>query len=230
MKGLIKAVGRALGIGFTPDNHVTPVLRLGRYHRVAGTGYFWITPLFERTLPAVKTSLHVANFVFDEVLSKDNIPFKIQLTVLFTFQPNEADQNAVPQLVQGGDQLFQSIVKDYTNQSLRRLVSRFEAEKLCAEATMDAIERDLTDFLTDKMKMLGLAPLPAEGILIKEAIPPEKFKQTMLEAMYNETILKILTIGLTPEHIQLLTDIIWAKEGTVIFPESIRPFRRQFKG
>jgi hypothetical protein len=65
-----------------------------------------------------------------------------------------------------------------------------------------------------------------EGVIIKEAVPPEKFKQTMLEARLYETILKLLTLGLTPEHIQLLTDIIWAKDGKVILADGMPLFRR----
>jgi hypothetical protein len=152
------------------------------------------------------------------------------MTVLFTFNPDPIKREVAAQMVQGGGPLFEAIVKDYTNQTLRRLVSRFEAEIIGAEITMDTIERNLTELLTDKMKSVGLAPLPKEGILIKEVIPPEKFKQTMLEAKYDEILLKILTIGLTPEHIQLLTDIIWAKDGTVILADGMPPFRRQLKG
>ena len=75
MKRLCSFLGRLVGIHFAPDNHVVPVLRLEQYDCVKGPGFFWIMPLLERTLPAVKTSLYVGNFYFEEVLSKDNIPF-----------------------------------------------------------------------------------------------------------------------------------------------------------
>ncbi|GIK41147.1 MAG: hypothetical protein BroJett011_49800 [Chloroflexota bacterium] len=182
MKHLFAMLGRMLGLHFAPDNHVIPVLRLGRYHHVKEPGFFWIWPLVEQALPPVKTGLHVGNFTFDEVLSKDNIPFKIHLTVLFNFNPASAVRNAAAQLVKGGDDLLQIIVKDYTNQFLRRLASRYEAEELSSSPAMAAIEWHLTRLLSIQMRPLGLAPLKNGGILIKETIAPEKFKRAILQA------------------------------------------------
>jgi hypothetical protein len=210
MKGLIAMLGRIVGIYFAPDNYVIPILRWERYHRVEGPGFFWIIPLVERTLPAVKTSLYVGNFVFEEVPSKDNILFRVQLTVLFTFNPAAALKSAAAQLVQGGNHLLQLIVQDYTNQSLRRLASRFEAEKLCAEETMATIEQALAKSLTAEMRPLGLAPLATGGILIKETVPPEKFKQTMLDVRHSEVILEFLRCYPVPELVQLLNQVIFA--------------------
>lgn len=209
MKMLLPLLG-LIGLRFCPDNHIVPVFRWGRYGRVGQPGFFWINPILEETLSPVKTSLHVGDFNFSEVTSKDNIPFKVQLTVLFTFEPTAALKSAAAQLVRGGDRLLQIIVRDYTSQGLRRLVSRFEAEKLCAEATMKAIELELTDFLTGEMQILGLAPLAKGGILIKDTIPPEKFKQTMLDVRHNEAILEVLRSYPVPELVQLLNQVIFA--------------------
>jgi regulator of protease activity HflC (stomatin/prohibitin superfamily) len=192
MKGLIAMLGRIVGIYFTPDNHATPVLRLGRYHRVEQPGFCWKIPILEQALPPVKTSLHVGNFTFFDVPSKDNIHFKVQMTVLFTFKPTEALKSAAAMLVRGGDDLLQVIVKDYTNQGLRRLASRFEAEEFCWGSAMSTIEQNLTHFLTAEMHTLGIAPLRRGGILIKETIAPDKFKQTMLNVRLHEATLRVL--------------------------------------
>lgn len=182
MKALFRFLGRLIGIHFAPDNHIIPVLRLGRYHRVKGPGFFWIIPLLERALPPVKTSIHVGSFHFAEVLSRDNIPFTVKMTVLFTFDPRTALKSAAAMLVRGGDDLFQTIMKDYADQGLRRLASRFDAEELCGETPMSAIERDLTHYLRVELRNLGLAPLRNGGIIIKEMNAPDKFKRTMLDA------------------------------------------------
>jgi len=115
------------------------------------------------------------------------------MTVLFTFYPDQALHNAAAQLVQAGESLLKTIVKDYTAQGLRRLASRFEAEELCGQTAMSAIERDLTRFLRLEMVNLGLAPLPSGGILIKETMPPEKFQRGVLNARRLEAILQALT-------------------------------------
>jgi hypothetical protein len=149
-------------------------------------------PLFEQVLPPIKTSIHVGNFVFAEVLSCDNIPFTFYLTVLFSFKPNLALKDAAAQLVRGGNDLLQTIVKEYGNQGLRRLASRFKAEELCGAAAISGIERNLTHLLTAEMRTLGIAPLRHDGILIKETIAPDKFKQTMLNVRLHEATLRVL--------------------------------------
>jgi regulator of protease activity HflC (stomatin/prohibitin superfamily) len=181
-----------IGLHFAPDNHVIPVLRLGRFHRVKGPGFFWTWPLIEQALPPVKTSIHVGNFTFDEVLTKNNVPFKIQITVLFTFNPNSALKSAAAQLVQGGDDLFRIIVKDYTNQGLRRLVAKYEATELGNQKAMTTIERTLPRFLITELRSLGLAPLKEGGVLIKEVLAPAEFKQSILDARRLEAILYAL--------------------------------------
>jgi hypothetical protein len=192
MKTLIKVLGQLLGIHFTPDNHVTPILRLGRYDRVKGPGFFWIFPLVERTLSPVKKSLHIGNFVFEEVLSKDNISFRVQMTVLFTFDPASTPKSVAAVLVRGDNHLLWTIVKEYSNQGLRRLASKFEAEELSRGFAMSTIERNLTRFLIAEMRILGITPLKNGGVLIKETIAPEKFKRAMLNAKRLEAILRSL--------------------------------------
>lgn len=193
MKRLIKALGRLLGIHFAPDNHVIPVLRWGLYHRAKGPGFVLSIPLIERALPQVKTSIYVANFLFEEVMSKDNIPFKIQMTVLFTFNPTSAVKNAAAVLVREKEDLFKTIMKDYANQGLRRLAARYKAEELTHDTPMLAMERNLTNFLAAELKPLGMAPLRSGGVLIKETIAPEKFKRGLLNAGRFEAMLQTLT-------------------------------------
>ena len=209
MNSLFKVLGRALGIGFAPDNHVVPVLRLGRYHRVKPPGFLWIIPLLERTLPPVKTGIHVGNFVLTEVLSCDNIHFTFHVTVLFTFKPDSALKEAAAQLVRGGDNLLHIIVKDYTNQGLRRLASRFRAEDLCGAGAISIIEWNLTRFLTAEMRVLGIAPLKSGGILIKETIAPERFKRTMLKVRQDEALLEVIRSYPVPELLQLLNQVMF---------------------
>lgn len=192
MERLISMLGRPFGLRFAPDNHVLPVLRLGQYHRVGGPGFFRIVPLLERTMPPVKTSLHVGDFVFEDVLSRENIPLRVRLTVLFTFNPAAAPKSAAAVLVRGGDQLLQIIIRDYASQGLRHLVSRFKAEELSGGIARSIIERDLTHFLSAEMRTLGIAPLRQGGLLLKEMIGPEKFTLAMLNVKRYEATLQLL--------------------------------------
>lgn len=193
MKRLIMALLGVLGIYFAPDNYVIPVLRWGLYHRSKGPGFVFTIPLIERALPPRKTSIYVGDYRFDEVMSKDNIPFKVRMTILFTFDPNQAVKNAAAVLVRAEAGLLDTIMKDYANQGLRRLAARYKAEELTGELPMSAIERDLTHFLTAELNPLGMAPLRSGGVLIKETIAPEKFKRGLLNAGRFEAMLQTLT-------------------------------------
>ena len=177
---------------FTPDNHVSPVLRFGHYHRAEKSGYFWTIPLLERTLPSVKTSIYVANYTFRKVTSRDNIPFSIEMTVLFSFNPAVALKNAAAVLVRADENLLRAIVRDYTNRGLRRLAARYEAEQLRSTDSMSAIERDLTSHLRGEIQPLGIVPLRKGGLLIKEVVGSEKFEIAIVNARRLEVFLHAL--------------------------------------
>jgi regulator of protease activity HflC (stomatin/prohibitin superfamily) len=188
----VQTLGKTIGMRFTPDSHVTPILRWGRFDRVEGPGHFWLIPFLEETLPIITIGLQVGNFTFDEVLSQDNIPFTLNLTVLFQFDPNLPPPGVLAQIVRLSGPALHAIVKDYASQGLRRLVSAFDATTLCGNTVMSGIERDLSNFLRAQLRILGLVPLRQGGVLIKETIAPDKFKQTMLIAKQHQATLQML--------------------------------------
>jgi hypothetical protein len=192
MKDLIRWLAGLLGFYFVGDNQVVPVLRLGRFSRIKGPGFFWVMPFTDRPLKALNTGLRVAKFVFSDVLSRDNVPFKFHLTILFLFDPGLPSKKVAAQLVRATDELLQSIVQDYANQGLRRLAARFDAKDLGGQLATSTIERDLTRFLVFEMRSLGIAPLKNGGVIIKETIAPENFLLAMLNARRLETVLQSL--------------------------------------
>jgi hypothetical protein len=203
MKALNLSLGWPFGLRFAEDNHVVPVLRWDRYDRVEGPGFFWINPLMEKTLPPVKTGIYVGNFIYDKVLTKEGVPFRVHMTVLFNFNPGAALKNAAAVLVRAGPDLLEMIVKDYASQGLRSLASQFEADKLYGEAR-SIIARDLAQFLTAEMSVLGIAPLKRGGILIKETVAPAKFERAILNARQLNFILQALAPFPMPWLIELV--------------------------
>lgn len=201
LKRLRAAIGRLMPIHFAPDNHVRPVFRFGLYNRVRGPGFVWIIPVIEEARPVVKTSIYVGKFLFEDVMSRDNIPFRVQMTVLAGFDPDAALKRAAAVLVRAGESLIVDIIKDYTNQGLRRQWARFDGEELNGGNPMTTIEQNLTRSLTAELRPLGIAPLPNGGILIREAVPPEKFKRGVLNARRLEAMLQALTRYPVPELI-----------------------------
>ena len=179
MKRLLGKIGRFFGIYFAPDNHLVPVLRLGRFHRLETPGFFPVIPLIEEALPPVNFGVQVGDFMFEDVLSQDNIPFTIRMTVLFKFDAREALPDVAAQLVQVEPYVLQNIVRDYANQGLRRIASTFRAEELSGAFARQEIEKNLTRYLKGQRKILGLFPVD-DGLLVKEITAPNKFNQSMV--------------------------------------------------
>lgn len=202
MKNLLSWLGTFIGLYFAADNYVVPVMRWGLYHRVVGSGFFWIIPFLEHTLPPVKTSLYVGNFTFVDVPSKDNILFTIRMTVLFSFQPTSAHPDAAAVLVKGGSDLLSSIVNDYASDGLRRLTAQFKAEELSGKPAILSIKRNLASLLRLQLAPLGIIPLRQDGLLIKEVIAPEKFKRAMVEARRIEAIVRAIAQYPTPHLVE----------------------------
>lgn len=192
MKSMLQFFGRCVGKQFAPDNCVVPVLRMDRFHRLAGPGYFQTNPFIEKTLPPVSIGLRVGEFRFLEVQSQDNIPFTIKLTVLYQFVPQGLDSKVVSQVVRLKPAKVEEIVRSYASQGLRRLAARYPAIELGGTTALLAIEQDLTGFLSANLRVLGLRPLRQGGILIKETIPPDKFRLTMLQARQHHVTLDAL--------------------------------------
>jgi regulator of protease activity HflC (stomatin/prohibitin superfamily) len=199
MKAFIQSVGKFIGIRFAPDNQIVPVLRLEQFNRIHKGGYFWINPLIEETLPPLSVGLQVGNFTLKEVLSADNIPFTLKLTVLFQFDPNLPPSTVLAQVVRIPPGKLNDIVEDYTSQGVRRLASAFTSEELGGKTAVSQIETSLCHFLKAQLHVLGLVPLRQGGILIKEIIAPEKFKQAMLHVHQHQATLQMLSSY--PEHL-----------------------------
>lgn len=191
MKKVVQRFGKWFGYRFAPDNHVMPVLRLEQFHRLEGPGYFRINPMSESTLPAVSLGIRRGDFNFAEVRTADNIPYNINVTVLFKFSPAQAIPAAQPQMVRATAEMLTGIVKLRTEHGLRRLVGRFEAEALAQGETMAAIERDLRRHLHANLQIVGLQPLD-NGVMISETVPPKKFQEAMLAVKQHEATLRAL--------------------------------------
>ena len=189
---IISRVGKFFGRRFAPDNTVIPVLRYERFNRLAGPGHFQIKPLLESTLDPISLGIRIGEFKFEDVLSQDNIAFSMRMTVLYKFDPQTANEKALPQLVRLSPQIMTDIVKKYANRGVRRLTARYDAESLCNELPMQKIERDLAHFLKANLHMLGIAPLPSDAILIQEMVAPYKFQQTMLAVRQHQATLEVL--------------------------------------
>ncbi len=188
LKKMVQIPAKWFGARFAPDNHVVPVLRLEQYHRLAGPGYFRINPLHETTLPAISLSVRLGNFTFNDVMSRDGIPFSITVIVMFNFNPANAISAAQPQIARATSEMLEGVVRNHTEHGLRRQVARIPAETLYSGDTLAEVEQNLVRLLRTRLQMIGIAPLD-NGVFIKETLAPARFRESLLMAkQYQDTL------------------------------------------
>jgi regulator of protease activity HflC (stomatin/prohibitin superfamily) len=200
-KGLI-FLARLIGFHFVPENQRAAVMRLGMYHRARGPGFVWVAPLFEKVENLVKLGVRLTTFTVKQVFSSDGIPFDIELTVRYSFDPDSTSSRPIAaQLVRQPDHILENIVRDYADQSLRRTVAQYSAEDICNGRPITDIEQRVIQGLQAQVRHLGLAPMAGRevapvagsGVMIKEITPPPDFVETILTAKRHELILRVLT-------------------------------------
>ncbi len=200
-KGLI-FLARLIGFHFVPENHKAAITRFGMYHRARGPGFVRVAPLIEKVENLVKLGVRLTTFTARQVFSSDGIPFDVELTVRYSFDPDSTSSRPIAaQLVRQPDHILESIVRDYAEKSLRRAVAQYSAEDICNGGPITDIEQRVTQGLRTQVRHLGLAPMAgsevapvvSSGVMIKEITPPPDFVETILTAKRHELILRVLT-------------------------------------
>lgn len=194
MKKVLSFLAGLIGLHFVPENHKAAVMRFGMYHRACGPGFVWIAPLVEKVENHVKLGVRLTMFTVKQVFSSDGIPFDVELTVRYIFDPDSTSSRPIAaQLVRQPDHILENIVRDHADQSLRRTVAQYSAEAICNGGPITAIERRVIQGLQTQVRHLGLAPMADNGVMIKEITPPPDFVETILTAKRHELILRVLT-------------------------------------
>ncbi|GAB4401735.1 MAG: hypothetical protein Kow00123_11340 [Anaerolineales bacterium] len=78
----IAAVGLLFGFKVAQHWERAVILRLGKFHRVAGPGHFWIIPLVDRIAAWVDHRMMVTPFGAEKTLTRDTVPVNVD-AVLF---------------------------------------------------------------------------------------------------------------------------------------------------
>lgn len=186
-------LARLIGCHYVPENYKAVVMRFGMYDRVCGPGFIWTIQFVERVENLVKTGMRFATFPIKQVLSNDGIPLDFELTVFYSFDPDSTSRPIAAQLVRLPDHVLENIVKDYADQSLRRVVAQYSAEAICTGEPIAAIEQGVIEGLQARVRHLGLAPMAGGGAMIKEMTPPKDFVEAIKAAKGHEFTLRVLT-------------------------------------
>jgi len=141
------------------------VLRLGKFHRLAGPGVMYIVPFFDYAR-FVDMRLLALNIPSQKVITKDNVPASID-GVLFFLVADAA--NAVIKI-----QNYQFAIAQYAQASLRDVVGGLSLDELLSERQQ--IQEQLRSMVEDRIKDWGVH---VDSIRLLDIEMPEDLKRMM---------------------------------------------------
>jgi len=204
------------------------IFRLGRLMGARGPGLFFIIPIVERM---VKVSLRTVTFDVtpQEVMTKDNVPIKVNAVVWFRVMDPAKAVVTVENYHLATMQLAQT--------TLRGIVGQFELDQILSER--DKVNQQLQQIIDEETDPWGIKVSIVE---IKEVELPETMKRSMArqaeverdrrariinadgeyqasqKLMEAAKVLASEPIAIQLRFLQTATEIAAEKNSTVIFP------------
>lgn len=149
------------------------VERLGKYHRVIGSGVHFIIPIAERAHNVVSLKERVADFAPQSVITKDNVTMQIDTVVYF--------QVTDPKLYTYGVEHPINAIENLTATTLRNIVGELELdETLTSRDTVNAKMRIILDEATDPWG------IKINRVELKNILPPKDIRDAMEKQMRAE--------------------------------------------
>lgn len=152
-----------IGFHSVPENYKAVVMRFGRYYRVCEpdfAGLVWVAPLIDKVENHIEIGMRFTTFTVKQVVSSDCIPFEVELTIRYKFDPGSIEKpESIPQLVRLPDHVLEKIVKEHAENSLRSTVANCSAKDIYNRRAIAEIERSVFEGLKAQVEHLGLAPI-----------------------------------------------------------------------
>lgn len=163
----ISRVGTLFGERVAPQNTVIPILRYERYHRFEDPGKFYISPMIERSLQPIDTSLKSLRFSFKDIFNKDNLPYNFELTLLYRFTPQTASHKYQGELVYWTEEITKNIVEEYSIRAIRLLVSTLSSNDILGNENGSSrdFNLDLARLLRSNLQKYGIVITNRDVIL-----------------------------------------------------------------
>ncbi|MFH1802947.1 MAG: slipin family protein [archaeon] len=215
--------------------------RLGRYVRTLQPGFRWVIPLIERV---VKVDIRViaTDIPAQEVITKDNVPMKVNGVVFFKVVNSEKAVLEVEDYKFAISQLAQSALRDMTGKSeLDNVLAKREEIGNQIQEVVDK-ETDpwgikVTDVkikdveLPENMKRAMAHQAEAERDRRARIINAEAEKQAAQKLLEAGKIIEKSESALKLRFYQTLNDIAEEKNSTIImpFPEEMLSFFKKVK-
>ncbi|MDY4788324.1 MAG: SPFH domain-containing protein [Bacilli bacterium] len=149
------------------------VERVGRFHRVAGTGITFIIPFFDRVALKVSLKEIVADFAPQPVITKDNVTMQIDTVVYYSITDAKLYCYGVDNPVRA--------IENLTATTLRNIIGELELdETLTSRDTINTKMRMILDEATDPWG------IKVNRVEVKNILPPRDIQDAMEKQMRAE--------------------------------------------
>ncbi|MFH1290603.1 MAG: slipin family protein, partial [Nanoarchaeota archaeon] len=226
--GIIVALILLLGIRIVNQYERAVKFRLGRYVRTLQPGFRWVIPLIERV---VKVDIRViaTDIPSQEVITKDNVPMKVNGVVFFKVVNSEKAVLEVEEYKFAISQLAQSALRDMTGKAeLDNVLAKREEIGNQIQKVVDT-ETDpwgikVTDVkikdveLPENMKRAMAHQAEAERDRRARIINAEAEKQAAQKLLEAGKIIDKSDSALKLRFYQTLNDIAEEKNSTIVMP------------
>lgn len=143
------------------------ILRFGKYIKTIDHGLQYRIPFVDRVY-VVDTREKVRQFQAEDMLTKDNVPVKIDSIMKYKVKPESA-KDAVLNVED-----FDEIIKQSSQTALRTSIGSSELQKIIAER--DEVNEKITSALTKETSGWGVQ---VTGVEIRNLVLPEKLENAM---------------------------------------------------
>lgn len=231
-----------LGIRIVNQYERAVKFRLGRYVRTLQPGLRWVIPLIER-IEKVDVRVVAVDIPAQEVITKDNVPMKVNGVVFFRVVSSEKAVLEVEDYQFAISQLAQSALRDMTGKAeLDSVLAKREEignqiQKIVDEET-DPWGIKVTDVkikdieLPENMKRAMAHQAEAERDRRARVINAEAEKQASQKLLEAGRIIEKSDSAMKLRFYQTLNDIAEEKNSTIVlpFPEEMLEYFKKRKG
>ncbi len=161
-------VGLYLLLGFKVAQHWerAVVLRLGKFHRVAGPGYFWVIPLIDRIAAWIDHRVMVTPFGAEKTLTRDTVPVNVDAVLFWVVW----DANKAALEVKN----YRIAISWAAQTALRDIIGKMDLADILVGR--EKIDHDLQQIIDRRTTPWGIT---VESVEIRDIVIPEALEDAM---------------------------------------------------
>lgn len=142
------------------------VLRLGKFHKLAGPGLFFVIPFVDSVTVWIDQRVQVTTFTAEQTLTKDTVPVDVDAILFWTVWGAEKAALEVKE--------YKSAVSWAAQTALRDVIGRTLLSELLADR--ENIDRELSNVIDDKTEPWGIS---VQSVEIRDVLIPPGLQDAM---------------------------------------------------